>query len=152
MNTITGLINPHFTYGLLVCLSHSQSYLTYALAVLDPEITYGGLKLDFAKDPELLADLERSKELLEKHYDKNYVVSLPCFKATDDSYTIYSLISDFTSQYSSINPEVVNKLEEYFKIKHKNFKKCDPLTVGQKTVPMFGCFSMIEVEKIKTIR
>lgn len=101
--------------------------MTYALAVLDPRITYGGLKLNFAKDSELLADLERSKELLEEHYNKNYAVSLPCFKATDDSYTIYSLISDFTLQYSSIDPEVVNELEEYFKIKHKDFKKCNPL-------------------------
>ena len=27
-----------------------------------------------------------------------------------------------------------------------------PSTVGQKTVPMFGCFAMIEVEQIKKIR
>ncbi len=39
-----------------------------------------------------------------------------------DSYT-----SDFTSRYLSIDPEVVDKLDEYFKIKCKDFKKCDPL-------------------------
>ena len=47
------------------------------MAVLDPRITYEGLKLDFAKDLELLADFEMSKELLEKHYDKNYSMLHP---------------------------------------------------------------------------
>jgi hypothetical protein len=38
-----------------------------------------------------------------------------------------SYMSDFTSHYSSIDPEVVDELDEYFKIKCKDFKKCDPL-------------------------
>ena len=29
---------------------------------------------------------------------------------------------------------------------------CQQDTVGQKTVPMFGCFAKIEVEQIKKIR
>ena len=48
---------------------------TYTLAVLDPRITYEGLKLDFANDPELLTDLKRFKELLEEFYDNNYAAS-----------------------------------------------------------------------------
>ena len=34
---------------------------------------------------------------------------------------------DFTTCYTSIIPNVVDELEEYFRIKCKDFKKCDPL-------------------------
>ena len=88
---------------------------------------YEGLKLDFANDPGLLADLERSKELLEEFYDNNYATSPVHSENFDDSYPIDPHILDFTSHYSSIDAEVVNELEEYFKTKHKDFKKCNPL-------------------------
>ena len=100
---------------------------TYTSAVLDPRITYEGLKLDFANDPGLLADLKRSKELLEEFYDNNYAMSPVRSENFDDSHPIDPHMSDFTSRYSSINAEVVNKLEEYFKTKLKDFKKCNPL-------------------------
>ena len=100
---------------------------TYTSAVLDPRITYEGLKLNFANDPGLLADLERSKELLEEFYNNNYAASPVRSENFDDSYLIDPHMSDFTSCYSSINAEVVNKLEEYFKTRCKDFKKCNPL-------------------------
>ena len=99
---------------------------TYTSAVLDPRITYEGLKLDFANNPGLLADLERSKKLLEEFYNSNYAASPVRCDDFDDSHPIDPHMSDFTSHYSSINAEVVNGLEEYFKIKRKDFKKCNP--------------------------
>ena len=100
---------------------------TYTSAVLDPRITYEGLKLDFANNPRLLADLERSKELLEEFYDNNYAMSPVHSENFDDSHLIDPHMLDFTSHYSSIDAEVVNELEEYFKTKRKDFKKCNPL-------------------------
>ena len=84
---------------------------TYTSAVLDPRITYEGLKLDFANDPGLLTDLERSKELLEEFYDNNYAASPVHSENFDNSHPIDSHMSDFTSHYSSIDAEVVNELE-----------------------------------------
>ena len=100
---------------------------TYTSAVLDPRITYKGLKLDFANNPGLLTDLERSKELLEEFYDNNYAMSSMHSENFDDSHPIDHHMLDFTSRYSSIDAEVVNELEEYFKTKHKDFKKCNSL-------------------------
>jgi hypothetical protein len=101
--------------------------LTYTLVVLDPRITYEGLKLDFANDPGLLTDLERSKGLLEEHYEKHYATPLTRSEDADEIHPMDSHTSDFTLRYASINPEVIDELEEYFKIKRKDFKKCNPL-------------------------
>ncbi len=60
---------------LYVCPSHFQSCPTHTPAVLNPRITYEGLKLDFANDPNLLADLERSKDWLQDFYKDNYAAT-----------------------------------------------------------------------------
>jgi len=101
--------------------------LTYTPTVLDPRITYEGLKLDFANDPGLLADLEKSKELLREFYDANYALSPTHSESNNTVHQIDSHTSDFTLRYSSIVPEVVDELDEYFKTKRKDFKKCNPL-------------------------
>ena len=96
-------------------------------AVLDPRITYEGLKLDFSNDPILLADLEKSKSLLCEFYKSNYAMSPAPSEDINNVHPKSSHSSDFTAHYKSIIPNVIDKLEEYFKIKHKDFKKCDPL-------------------------
>ena len=111
-----------------VCVIFNQSCPTYTPAVLDPRITYEGLKLDFANDPVLLADLERSRDRLQEYYEDNYAASPTRYEDIgDSSHILDSYTSDFTSRYSSIDPEVVDELDEYFKIKRKDFKKCNPL-------------------------
>jgi hAT family C-terminal dimerisation region len=95
--------------------------------VLDPRITYEGLKLDFANDPILLADLERSKDLLCGYYNDNYAVSPVPSVDISNARLNSSGTSDFMTRYASIIPDVVDELEEYFKTKRKDFKKCDPL-------------------------
>jgi hAT family protein len=106
----------------------SPSCPTYTPAVLDPRITYEGLKLNFTNDPGLLADPKRSKDRLQEYYEDNYATFPMHYEdISDDSHIMVFHMSDFMSHYSSINPKVVDKLDEYFKIKHKDFKKCDPL-------------------------
>ena len=88
---------------------------------------YEGLKLDFANDPILLADLEKSRSLLCKFYSKNYTSSPAPSEDINNIQSMSSHTSDFTACYESIIPDVTDKLEEYFKIKCKDFKKCYPL-------------------------
>jgi hypothetical protein len=85
------------------------------------------LKLDFTNDPILLADLEKSKLLLYEFYKKNYTTSPAPSEGINNVHLKSSHTSDFTACYKSIIPNVIDKLEEYFKIKCKDFKKCKPL-------------------------
>jgi hypothetical protein len=85
------------------------------------------LKIDFANDPILLADLEKSKSLLCKFFNENYVASPTLSKDINNVRPKTFHTSDFTACYESIVPDVINELEEYFKIKCKDFKKCDLL-------------------------
>jgi len=126
--TIIGSTNPLTIYGPHVCLlCHFQLCLAYIPAVFNPRITYEGLKLDFANDPVLLADLNKSKLHLCEYYNKYYATLPAPSKDTSDGHSKSSGTSDFTAHYESIIPDSVDKWEEYFKIKWKDFKKCDPL-------------------------
>ena len=84
------------------------------------------MKLDFANDPILLADLEKSKSLLHTFYNKHYATSLASPKDVGNVHTKTSHTSDFTAHYEMISPDAIDELEEYFKVKRKDFKKCDP--------------------------
>jgi hypothetical protein len=111
-----------------VCQHVTFNYaIAYTPTVLDPRITYEGLKLDFANDPILLADLKKSKSLLREFYKKNYATSHAPSEGINNVHLKPSHTSDFTACYESIIPDVIDKLEEYFKIKCKDFKKCKPL-------------------------
>jgi len=111
-----------------VCQHVTFNYaIAYTPTVLDPRITYEGLKLDFANDPILLADLEKSKSLLCEFYKKNYATSPAPSEGINNVHPKSSHTSDFTAHYESIIPDVIDELEEYFKIKRKDLKKCEPL-------------------------
>jgi len=125
--TIIGLTNPLSISGPRVCLCHFQSCLAHIPAVFDPRITYEGLKLDFANDPVLLADLNKSKLRLCEYYNKYYATLLAPSRDISNVHPKSSCASDFTAHYESIIPDSIDKLEEYLKIKCKDFKKCDPL-------------------------
>ena len=100
--------------------------MAHILAVFNPRITYEGLKLNFTNDPILLADLKKSKSLLHEFYNKHYAASPASSKDVGNVYATISNTSDFTARYKTISPNAIDELEEYFKIKHKDFKKCDP--------------------------
>ena len=95
--------------------------------VFDPRITYEGLKLDFANDPILLADLTKSKLCLREYYNK-YYATLPVSSADANNVCSKSPATlDFIACYKSIIPDAIDKLDKYFKIKRKDFQKCNPL-------------------------
>jgi len=101
--------------------------VAYIPVVLDPRITYEGLKLNFSNDPILLVDLEKSKSLLCEFYKNNYAASPAPSEDINNVHPKSSHTSNFTAYYKSIIPDVIDELEEYFKIKCKDFKKCNPL-------------------------
>ena len=127
--TIISLTNPLSISGLHICLYHFWLCLAYIPAVFNPRITYEGLKLNFANDPVLLADLNKSKLHLYEYYNKYYAISPVPFKDISNVHPKPSGTSalDFTACYKLIIPDSINELEEYLKIKQKDFKKCDLL-------------------------
>jgi hypothetical protein len=100
------------------------------MTVLDPRIAYEGLKCDFANDPILLADLESSRQLLREYYDENYAAKAAPSEAapkTGSGGLGSSRKVDFTARYQQTMAEVIDELGEYFQVKRKDFKTCDPL-------------------------
>ena len=52
------------------------------VVVLDPQISYKGLKQDFKHDSDLLADLENMKRKLHEYYNTRYKSSLETHTST----------------------------------------------------------------------
>jgi hypothetical protein len=109
-----------------VCVIFDHTF-AHIPVVFDPRITYEGLKLNFINEPILLADLDKSKSLLHEYYNKYYAASPAPSKDTNNVRSKSSSTLDFTARYESIVPDTINELEEYLKIKHKHFKRCNPL-------------------------
>lgn len=65
--------------------------------------------------------------LLHEFYNKHYAAPPGSSKGVDTVHTKSSPTSDFTARYEAISPDSINELEEYLKIKRKDFKTCDPL-------------------------
>ena len=90
-------------------------------------------------------------------------LKLPGKTYWDGPQTIHliKLLSDKVNQVTSCETmvfkdktfeEVAKDLTKESKSKPSKYKTMGSYTVGQKTVPMFGCFAKIEVEQIKKIR
>ena len=102
------------------------------MKVLDPRISYEGLKEDYAQDADLLADLKKAKSALHTFYHDNY----SSFTSSTDksSLTTAPLIQngsprkvDFTARYKRTNRRVSDELEDYFKLGQEDFDTCRPL-------------------------
>ena len=100
--------------------------------MLDPRISYEGLKEDYAQDADLLTDLEKAKSALHTFYHDNYS---NITSSTDKrSSTTAPLIQngsprkvDFTARYKRTNRRVSDELEDYFKLGQEDFDTCRPL-------------------------
>ena len=116
-------------------------YLTSDNCLLDPWISYDGMKADYANDDTLAEHLESSKSTLFDYFHKYYMN-----KATPDSSpsstmapplvlspsqsmssTLGSLKKSFTARYHWKDKPAVNELEEYFKLPLEDFDACDPI-------------------------
>jgi hypothetical protein len=88
------------------------------LSVLDPRISYAGLRNDYTDDPDLVATAELAKSSLQTHFEIYY--AQPEMDATSSAATtapdnIRSPVKNFTSRYvkqSGINKE--SELDCYF--------------------------------------
>jgi hypothetical protein len=87
------------------------------LVVLDPRLSYAGLKTDYADNLELLMDLDRSKDDLQTHFDNLYASKTSHDSDDADQPTPGSPQKfDFTSHYSRGSASTENELEEYFRL------------------------------------
>ena len=116
-------------------------YLThYHFIVLDPRISYEGLKEDFVDDVDLLSSLDITKSMLHDHFKNAYVtvqasdprlsaveVSVSTTGSTTRSSTQSKDKVDFTARYRAKNRAAVDELEEYFKLPQEDFESCNPL-------------------------
>ena len=107
-----------------ICVIFNHALVAHISAVFNLRITYKGLKLNFANDPLLLVDLNKSKSYLYDYYNKYYATLPASPRNTNNTHLKPSSTSDFTLHYDLIIPGSIDKLEEYFKIK---CKKCNPL-------------------------
>jgi hypothetical protein len=94
-----------------------ESALIDVLIVLDPRLSYAGLKTDYADNPELLRDLYRSKDDLQTHFDTLYTSKTSRNSDNVDQTTPGSPQKfDFTSHYSRGSASTENELAEYFRL------------------------------------
>jgi hypothetical protein len=101
--------------------------------VLDPRISYEGLKMDYADDPTLSSHLEDSKTSLFHYFDENYAtlcsltLSSPLPTPVQAPPTDGSPWKSFTARYRRKEKYFTNELEEYFKLPAEDFDTCNPI-------------------------
>ena len=107
--------------------------------MLDPRISYEGLKVDYGDDLTLTSHLEESKTTLFNYFDENYA-TLPCLTpSSPPPMPVQALPMDglpqksFMARYHRRENHPTNELEEYFKLPAEDFDTCNPIQwwVGQ---------------------
>jgi len=139
--TIISMTSLPSTLGLHVCEVSLKPFLHshWWQLVLNPCISYEGLKLDYGDDLTLSSHLEDSKINLFKYFDKNYATlptPMPLLPSTPVRAPMDgSPQKSFTAQYHWKEKHSTNELEEYFKLPAEDFKTCDPIQwwVGQQS-------------------
>jgi hypothetical protein len=91
------------------------------VVVLDPRISYEGLRQDYASEPDLLSDLDTSKEALKDYFVANYcpVDSVETPDIPDDTMAPDSSPQkfDFTKRYRRHSPTSIHaELDDYFRV------------------------------------
>ena len=105
--------------------------MTTFFAVLDPQITYNGLKTNFANDLTLFDNLQKSKQALHESYNMYYALRMQPLEGTSTATASQASSSfgqiDFTACYDLMETEVIDKLDAFYEVKHQKFKSCNPL-------------------------
>jgi hypothetical protein len=98
--------------------------------VLDPRISYKGLKQDYDDDLTHSNHLEDSKSQLFSYFNEHYAIptqssppSTPAQAPPVDS----SPQKSFTARYCRKMRYPTNELEEYFKLSAEDFHACNPI-------------------------
>jgi len=103
--------------------------------VLDPCISYEGLKIDYSDDLILSNHLEDSKTSLFEYFNNNYatIATHSPTPSTPPSTPVQALPADgspqksFTAWYRQKEKYSTNELEEYFKLPAEDFETCNPI-------------------------
>ncbi|KAJ7720013.1 hypothetical protein B0H16DRAFT_1605283 [Mycena metata] len=69
-----GLVAAHYKLSNYFTKFDESRYYSWA-TLLDPRLSYDGLRKDYAEEPELLAGLEKSKAALKVHFNLHYANS-----------------------------------------------------------------------------
>jgi hypothetical protein len=126
--------SPYYTWAARTCITLSLTfdYLTRS-QVLDPRISYEGLKSDFYHDDDLLQELETAKTALDNHFKANYaarnhnIVPVTPPLTASSSCELGSPQKDFTARYQVHRRVVLDELREYYSLPREDFKHCDPV-------------------------
>ena len=109
-------------------LTHSH------LLVLDPCISYEGMKLDYAHDPILSEYLKSSKKDLHEYYETHYANkhNPPSQISTTQAFSSSSLAAplhlpqkNFTACFHWKTTTTLNELDEFFKLPPEDFETCN---------------------------
>lgn len=99
--------------------------------VLDPRISYEGIRGDYEDDFDLSSYLETAKTLLHAHYENNYVTAAtPATETADPPPTDSRALpqkKSFTDRYKRRERVSIDELAEYFKLVPEDFDACDPI-------------------------
>ena len=114
--------------------SNTSSLLILTILVLDPRISYEGVKEGYEDDEDLLTYLEDSCSHLDQFFKQNYVKAKhgTTLSATGSMSSVGPAVGspkkvNFTARYQKKDRLQVDKLKEYFKLPCEDFDSCDPL-------------------------
>jgi hypothetical protein len=128
--------SPFYTWAARMCLIYPSALrVNDHLAVLDPRISYEGLKADFYHDEDLMNDLEDAKSKLDAYFRRNYAdkASSAPVQATASapvqsiSHIQASPQKDFTQRYRVERRAAFDELRDYYLLPREDFKTCDPV-------------------------
>jgi hypothetical protein len=101
--------------------------------VLDPRISYEGMKVDYADDLILSDHLKESKSNLFDYFNANYANTIPApSSAPSASVQSVPIVAgspqkSFMARYRRKEKASINELEEYFKLPAEDFDACNPI-------------------------
>jgi hypothetical protein len=101
--------------------------------VLDPCISYEGLKEEYGNDPTLSNHLDESKMNLFSYFKENYATPHSATLSSPPPTVVQALPMDgspqksFTAWYRRKEKYSTNELEEYFKLPVEDFDTCNPI-------------------------
>ena len=102
-----------------------------SFAVLDPRISYDGLRTNFGGDEDFLDHLKSAKDRLEYHYQLYYAnktpARLPQLPEASSSQQKGSPQKDFAARYRLQERALIDELQQYYKLPREDFDLCDPI-------------------------
>ena len=136
VTTTTNSMHLPSTYGPHIHVFLPDLFISnfLLLSVLDPWISYEGMKVDYADNPILSNHLEESKSDLFDYFNMNYANTNPVPPLPLPSTQVQSISiapglpqKSFMARYRRKEKTSVNELEEYFKHPMEDFEACNPI-------------------------